>query len=98
MARRGDEAQAEPLEIVESVLQRVDFQFAAVARAGIDLADRERAAEPALGGQIDAAGKRREVGVLHGGRYLRHRVSQQRFEHQPAHLGRLRGRAPNRSS
>ena len=64
MARRSDEAQAEALEIVEGVLQRVDLQLAAVARAGIDLADRERAAEPALGRKIDAAGKLGERGVL----------------------------------
>ena len=45
MARRGDEAQAEPLEIVERVAERMDFELAAVARAGIDLADRQAAAE-----------------------------------------------------
>ena len=46
MARRGDEAQAEALEVVEGVVERVDLQLAAVAGAGVDLADRERAAEP----------------------------------------------------
>ena len=60
MARRSDKAQPEALEIVERVLQRVDFQLAAVARAGVDLADRERAAEPAFGGAVDAAGKLRK--------------------------------------
>ena len=57
MARRGDEAQAEALEIVEGVVERVDFQFAAVAGAGVDLADREAAAEPAPRGAIDAGGQ-----------------------------------------
>ena len=37
MARRGDEAQAETLEIVERIVQRVDFKLAAIAGAGIDL-------------------------------------------------------------
>ena len=57
MARRGDEAQAEALEIVEGIVERMDFQLAAVAGAGIDLADREAAAEPAPRGAIDAAGE-----------------------------------------
>ena len=46
MARRCDEAQAEPFQIVEGVAERMDLEFAAVARTGIDLADREAAAEP----------------------------------------------------
>ena len=46
MARRGDEAQAEALEVVEGVVERVDLELAAVAGAGVDLADRETAAEP----------------------------------------------------
>ena len=54
MARRGDEAQAEALEVVEGVVERVDFQLAAVAGAGIDLADGEAAAEPAPRRAIDA--------------------------------------------
>ena len=53
MARRGDEAQAEALEIVEGVVERVDLELAAVAGAGIDLADREAAAEPPPRGAID---------------------------------------------
>jgi hypothetical protein len=40
MARRGDKAQAEALEIVEGVVERMDFELAAVAGAGVDLADR----------------------------------------------------------
>ena len=50
VTRRGDEAQAEALEIVEGVVERVDFKLAAVAGAGVDLADREAAAEPAARG------------------------------------------------
>ena len=40
MARRGDKAQAEALEIIKRIAERVNFQFAAVAGAGIDMADR----------------------------------------------------------
>ena len=54
MARRGDEAQAEALEVVERVVERVDLQLAAVAGAGVDLADRQAAAEPAARRAVDA--------------------------------------------
>ena len=37
MPRRSDEAQAKTFEIVEGVAERVDFQLAAIAGAGIDL-------------------------------------------------------------
>ena len=57
MARRGDEAQPEPLEVVERIVQRVDFQLTAVARAGIYLADRQAAAEPSACGAVDLLGK-----------------------------------------
>jgi hypothetical protein len=53
VARRCDEAQTEALEIVERIVQRVDFQFAAVARTGIDLADRQAAAEPPPRGTVE---------------------------------------------
>jgi hypothetical protein len=35
MARRGDEAQAKTLKVVECVIEGVDLELAAVARAGI---------------------------------------------------------------
>ena len=45
MARTGDEVHAEALDAVVGVVERMDFQLATVARAGIHLADREAAAE-----------------------------------------------------
>ena len=45
MARGGDEPDTETLDIVKGVAERVDFEFAAVARAGVDFADRETAPE-----------------------------------------------------
>ena len=45
MAGAGDESDAEALDVVIGVGQRVNFQLAAVARSGIDLADRQRASE-----------------------------------------------------
>ena len=74
MARRGDEAQPEAFEIVEGIVERVDFQFAAVAGAGVDLADRQRAAEPLAGGDVDL---RRERGQRDFVR-LRRRFGQRR--------------------
>ena len=55
MAGRGDEAEAEALEVVEGVVERVDLELAAVARAGIDLADGKAASEPAARGRIERA-------------------------------------------
>ncbi len=45
MARGGHEADTEALDIVKGVAERVDFELAAVARTGVDLADRETAPE-----------------------------------------------------
>ena len=47
VTRRRDEAQAEALKIVKGIVERVDFELAAIAGAGIHLADGEAAAEPA---------------------------------------------------
>ena len=70
MARRGDEAQAEAFEIVEGVVERVDFQLAAVAGAGIDFADREAAAEPAVRGAVEPLCKLGQRGLVRGRRRL----------------------------
>ena len=45
MARRGHELQAKPLDVVDRIVDGVDLELAAVARAGIDLADGKGAAE-----------------------------------------------------
>ena len=60
MARRGDEAQAEAFQVVERVVECVDLQFAAVAGAGVDLADRQAAAEPALRRAVEVCRQRGE--------------------------------------
>ena len=53
VARRGDEAETEALDVVEGVVERMDLKFAAVARTGIDLANRKAAAEPPLARPVD---------------------------------------------
>src|SRR5213076_3113797 len=47
VARRGDEGEAEALEVVVRARQARDLELTAVARAGVHLADRQRAAEAA---------------------------------------------------
>ena len=46
MSRRGHEAQAEAFEIVEGVVEGMNFQLAAIAGTGVHLANRQAAAEP----------------------------------------------------
>ena len=55
MARRSDEPEAEPLDIVEGVIERVDLELAGVAGAGVDLPDRQAAAQPALAAPLNLA-------------------------------------------
>ena len=65
MTRRGDEAQSEALEVVEGVVERMNFKLAAVAGSGVDFADGEAASKPAPRGAINACGEfgeRRVVG------------------------------------
>ena len=52
VAGGGDEAQAEALQVVDHIVERVDFQLAAIARTGIDLPDRQAAAQPRARGPV----------------------------------------------
>ncbi|ODV41258.1 hypothetical protein AWV79_26955 [Cupriavidus sp. UYMMa02A] len=45
MARAGNELYAQPLDVVVRIAECVDLQLAAIARAGIDLPDRQRLAK-----------------------------------------------------
>jgi hypothetical protein len=67
MTRRRDEAQAEALQVVERVVQRMDFQLAAVAGAGIDLANCQTAAETALRGAVELRTKLGEFRIVRDG-------------------------------
>ena len=85
MARRGDEAQAEAFQVVERVVERVDFQFAAVAGAGIHLADRQAAAEPPLRRAVEVARRARQ-GPDRGHRFCHGRAQalEERSQHGPS--------------
>ena len=88
VARRGDEAQAEALEVVEGVVERVDLQLAAVAGAGIDLADRQAAAEPAARGAVDALPRARRAPRRRRAAAPRSAAPRSRLlEQQLAHVG-----------
>ena len=67
---RGDEAQAEALQIVEGIAEGVDLELAAIAGAGIDLTDRQRAAEPAARGTVERCARARLVPLVGRGRRL----------------------------
>ena len=98
MARRGDEAQAEALEIVEGVVERVDLELAAIAGAGIDLADGEAAAELPPRGAIEICrklGQGRVVGRRRAARSAGRRIT---FLKRSLRMFVPRGRGPNRSS
>jgi hypothetical protein len=83
MAGRGDEAQAEALEIVEGIVQRVDLELASIAGCGIDLANGEAAAPPR--GAIETCCKLGQGRVVRLRRRLGHRpphyVSEQKTTH-----------------
>jgi hypothetical protein len=65
VARAGDELDAVAFEVVVGIVERVDLQLAAVAGAGIDLADGQRAAEDAqdlvVQAVISRCGRRRRA-------------------------------------
>ena len=57
MARRGDEVNAETLDVIDRAVQAVDFDFAAVARTGVHLADVQGTAEHFRGARLEFAGR-----------------------------------------
>lgn len=85
MAGRGDEADAEAVEIVEGIAQRVDFQLAAIAGPRIHLADGKAAAEPRAGGGVELAREGlhgRVVGAVLGEGGLEEALEQELPHHQ----------------
>jgi hypothetical protein len=87
MARRGNEVEAEPLQIVIGIVQRVDFQFAAVAGTGIHFSNRQTTAESSPRRSIDLRAQLSQRRFGRGGRGDRQRQSQQILKQQLAHGG-----------
>lgn len=69
MAGRGDQVHAEALQVVERVEQREEFALAGVARAGIEVAQLQRAAKqpPNLGPQRLAQHAHLTLGLVRSG-------------------------------
>jgi len=87
MARRGDKSQAEALEVVEGVVERVDLKLAAVAGPGIDRADRQAAAEPAPRDAVERGSELGNARILRNRRGLGQGTAEETFEEDPAHGG-----------
>src|SRR5271157_3067826 len=57
MARRGYEVDTETFDVVDGIIERDDFYFAAVAGTGVHLADGERASQGVADGVAESAGR-----------------------------------------
>jgi hypothetical protein len=98
MARRGDETDAEALEVVEGVIEGVDLQLATIAGAGIDLSDRETAAEPPARGTVECRCQLGDRAVVRHRWAFTQRRLEQAGQEQLAHQRAFRDRGPSRSS
>ena len=87
MTRRCDDPQPETFEIIEGIVERMNFKLATVAGAGIDLADRQAAAEQASRGAVHLLGQFSEGGIVGLRRRLGQRSSGQALEQRSAHGG-----------
>src|SRR5262249_14230297 len=99
MARRSDETNAEALDIVDRIVERVDLELATVARARVDFTDREAPTQAPTRGRVELERERSELGVDELRRRLGDRTLHDALEQEFAH--RLRwptGRVPNTSS
>ena len=85
VTRRGDKAQAKALEIVKGVVERVNFKLAAVAGAGIDLADGETAAERRRAARSRLAASSASAASSAAGGFGE-RAAREPFEQHSAHL------------
>jgi len=83
VARAGDELDAEPFDVVVGVVQRVDFEFAAIARAGIDLADGQRLAENGKEFVLDALAFDAQRAAEFGRRFAADALACDLFEDAP---------------
>jgi hypothetical protein len=71
VARAGDELDAQAFDVVVGVVQGVDFQLAAVARTGIDLANGQRLAENGEQFVLNRSPSTRRASLHSGGGSLR---------------------------
>jgi len=86
MARRGNEPEAKAFDVVVGVIKRVDFEFASIARAGVDLAYRETPAEPPPRSVANGCCEFRHRSIVQLRRLLGEWPAKQTFKKQLAHL------------
>src|SRR4030095_16679584 len=60
MPRRRHEMQSETFQVIKGVVERVDFEFAPVARTGINLPNREAAAQTPARGTFNTGAQLRQ--------------------------------------
>ena len=65
--RTRDESNAQPLDVVEGIVERVDLELAAVAGARIDVTDAQRAAEHGANVLVAALSRTRSASSAGGG-------------------------------
>src|SRR5262245_639432 len=85
VAWRRHEMQPETFEIIEGVIERVDLEFAPVARAGINLSNRETAAQTSARSTLNAGAQFGQhlfiVGWRSFGQGAAHQCLEQNFAH-----------------
>src|SRR5260370_31106545 len=86
MARRGNEPETKAFDVVVGVVKRVNFEFASVAEAGVDLAYRETSAEPPPRRAADGCCEFAHRGSVRRWRLLGERPAKQTLEKQLAHF------------
>src|SRR5437868_14271951 len=86
MARRGDEAETEAFDVVVGIVERMDFEFASVARSGIDLAYGEASPELPPRGAPDGCGEFGHRSIVRRWRPFGERLAEQALKKQLAHL------------
>ena len=94
MAGRGDEVKAETFEIVERIAERVNFKFAAVARAGVDLAYGEASPRRRRADEWTFSANSASCAFIGGRRPLGQRPGNEVLNSEFA----IRGRAPSKNN
>jgi hypothetical protein len=74
---RGCESQSEALDVIDRIVEGMNLELAAIARAGIDFANGHRATEQAPDPLFQGASNLGERGVARPGRSDGHRPSKQ---------------------
>src|SRR4051812_44091162 len=86
MAWRGDEAEAEALDVVIGVIERVDLKLASIAGPGVDLTYRKAPAKTPPRGAAKGRCKFGHRGIVRTRRLFGERPSQQTLNEQLAHF------------